>query len=123
MTDGRVTVELIENPITLDVSEENVIVSVTEQPVEVTIGFSGPQGPKGDKGDNGDVQIEDLSYVHTQNVASSSWSVTHGLGFIPNITVIDSAGSVVEGSYTYSEDGNTVTLSFSSPFSGKAYLS
>jgi hypothetical protein len=123
MTDGRVTVELIENPITLDVTEENVIVSVTEQPVEVTIGFSGPQGPKGDKGDNGDVQIEDLSYVHTQNVASSSWSVTHGLGFIPNITVIDSAGSVVEGSYTYSEDGNTVTLSFSSPFSGKAYLS
>jgi hypothetical protein len=123
MTDGRVTVELIENPITLNVSEENVIVSVTEQPVEVTIGFSGPQGPKGDKGDNGDVQIEDLSYVHTQNVASSSWSVTHGLGFIPNITVIDSAGSVVEGSYTYSGDGNTVTLSFSSPFSGKAYLS
>jgi len=123
MTDGRVTVELIENPITLNVSEENVIVSVTEQPVEVTIGFSGPQGPKGDKGDNGDVQVEDLSYVHTQNVASSSWSVTHGLGFIPNITVIDSAGSVVEGSYTYSEDGNTVTLSFSSPFSGKAYLS
>jgi hypothetical protein len=123
MTDGRVTVELIENPITLNVSEENVIVSVTEQPVEVTIGFSGPQGPKGDKGDNGDVQVEDLSYVHTQNVASSSWIVTHGLGFIPNITVIDSARSVVEGSYTYSEDGNTVTLSFSSPFSGKAYLS
>lgn len=123
MTDGRVTVELIENPITLNVSEENVIVSVTEQPVEVTIGFSGPQGPKGDKGDAGEVQFEDLSYVHTQNVASSSWSVTHGLGFIPNITVIDSAGSVVEGSYTYSEDGNTVTLSFSSPFSGKAYLS
>ena len=123
MAEGRVTVELIENPITLDVSEENVIVSVTEQPVEVTIGFSGPQGPKGDKGDAGEVQIEDLSYVHTQNVASSSWIITHGLGFIPNITVIDSARSVVEGSYTYSEDGNTVTLSFSSPFSGKAYLS
>jgi hypothetical protein len=123
MTDGRVTVELIENPITLDVTEENIIVSVVEQPVEVTIGFSGPQGPKGDKGDAGEVQFEDLSYVHTQNVASSSWSVTHGLGFIPNITVIDSAGSVVEGSYTYSEDGNTVTLTFSSPFSGKAYLS
>jgi hypothetical protein len=123
MTDGRVTVELIENPITLDVTEENIIVSVVEQPVEVTIGFAGPQGPKGDKGDAGEVQFEDLSYVHTQNVASSSWSVTHGLGFIPNITVIDSAGSVVEGSYTYSEDGNTVTLSFSSPFSGKAYLS
>jgi hypothetical protein len=123
MTDGRVTVELIENPITLDVTEENIIVSVVEQPVEVTIGFAGPQGPKGDKGDAGEVQFEDLSYVHTQNVASSSWSVTHGLGFIPNITVIDSAGSVVEGSYTYSEDGNTVTLTFSSPFSGKAYLS
>lgn len=123
MVDGRVTVEVIENPIVLDVNEENVLVSVTEQPVEVTIGFAGPQGPKGDQGDPGEVQFEDLSYVHTQNAPSSSWSVTHGLGFIPNVTVIDSAGSVVEGSYSYSEDGNTVTLSFSSPFSGKAYLS
>lgn len=123
MADGRVTVEVIENPVILDVNQDNVIVTVDESPVEVTIGFAGPQGPKGDKGDAGEVQYEELSYVHTQGVASGSWVINHGLPFIPNITVIDSAGSVVEGSYSYSEDGNTVTLTFSSPFSGKAYLS
>jgi len=44
------------------------------------------------------------------------------LGFIPNITVVDSGGTVVEGSYNY-PNANTVVLTFSSAFSGKAYLS
>ncbi len=122
MVDGRVTVEVIENPIVLDVNEENVVVSVIEQPVEVTIGFAGPQGPKGDQGDPGEVQFEDLSYVHVQNAATETWNIVHGLNFIPNITVVDSGGTVVEGSYNY-PNANTVVLSFSSAFSGKAYLS
>jgi hypothetical protein len=64
-----------------------------------------------------------LGYVHTQNSPSDVWNITHGLGFIPNITVVDSAGTVVEGSYSYSGDGNTVVLTFIGSFSGKAYLS
>ncbi len=123
MADGRVTVEVIENPVTLDVNQDNVTVTVDESPVEVTIGFAGPQGPKGDKGDAGEVQYEELSYVHVQSVASDTWVISHGLPFIPNITVIDSARNVVEGSYAYSEDGSTVTLTFAGAFSGKAYLS
>jgi hypothetical protein len=50
---------------------------------------------------------------------SSTW-VIEGLGYIPNIIVIDSANSVVEpGSIDYA--GTTVTLEFSAPFSGTAY--
>lgn len=64
----------------------------------------------------------ELGYVHTQNSASNIWTITHGLGFIPNITVVDSGGSVVEGSYNY-PNSNTVILTFNGSFSGKAYLS
>ena len=57
-----------------------------------------------------------------KTVASDTWTITHGLQFIPNITVVDSAGTVVEGSYTY-PDEDIVVANFSGAFSGKAYLS
>ena len=116
---AKVTVEVIENPVTVSVEDNNVEVSVVEQVVNLELGTSGPQGPKGDPGE---VRYEDLSYVHNQNIASDTWTIVHNLQFIPGITVIDSAGSVVEGSYTYL-DNNTVIASFSGAFSGKAYLS
>jgi hypothetical protein len=102
-----VTVQIIENT-------SNVIVN--EEEIDIIIGETGPQGP------SGQVDPSLIAYAHTQNVASDTWSITHGLGFIPNITVVDSGGTVVEGSYNY-PNANTVVLTFSSPFSGKAYLS
>jgi hypothetical protein len=68
------------------------------------------------------VGSQELGYVHIQEVASASWSITHGLGFTPNITVVDTAGTVVEGSYNY-PNSNTVVLTFVGAFSGRAYLS
>jgi hypothetical protein len=91
-------------------------VYVNEEVVTVTISETGPQGP------SGTVSPTQLGYAHTQNVASQTWNIVHGLNFTPNITVVDSGGTVVEGSYNY-PDANTVVLSFSSAFSGKAYLS
>ena len=63
-----------------------------------------------------------VSYVHTEGTANSSWVITHNLGFYPNITVKDSAGSVVEGEIVY-DSANQVTLNFQAAFSGAAYLS
>jgi hypothetical protein len=60
--------------------------------------------------------------VHTQVSAASTWTVTHNLGGYPNVTVVDSAGTRVEGDTRYI-DQNTVQLSFSAPFSGQAVLS
>jgi hypothetical protein len=107
---GRVVIEVVENINSVTVSDEN--------PTVVEVGFSGPQGPQGDPG----IGVNDISYVHDQSIASDEWIIEHGLQFIPNITVVDSAGTVVEGSYDY-PDANTVVLGFSHPFSGKAYLS
>jgi hypothetical protein len=92
---------------------------VQDETVLVEIGVAGPQGAQGIPGE---VLFSDLSYVHTQSVPSETWTINHNLGFIPNITVVDSAGSVVEGSYNY-PNSSTVELTFNGSFSGKAYLS
>ncbi len=104
------------NTVTVEIIENNSQVVLQEETVEIVIGETGPQGPAGT------LDSVLLGYTHIQNSASTTWSITHGLGFTPNITVVDSGGTVVEGSYNY-PDANTVVLSFSSSFSGKAYLS
>lgn len=109
-------VEIIENPVSVTVSASNVAVDVADQIVIVELGTTGPQGPAGT------VNAADLAYVYEQSTPSTSWTINHGLSFIPNITVVDSAGTVVEGSYDY-PNANSVILSFSNAFSGKAYLS
>jgi hypothetical protein len=65
---------------------------------------------------------ERVSFVFSQEVASSSWNITHNLGFYPNITVQDSANSIVEGEIVY-QSANAVQINFASSFSGTAYLS
>jgi hypothetical protein len=66
--------------------------------------------------------VSKVSYDHTQGVASNSWVINHNLGFKPNVTVVDSAGTIYEGEITYTNT-NSLTVSFSAAFSGKAYLS
>lgn len=74
----------------------------------------GPQGPQGDPGTG--------AAVFTQSTPSQNWIINHNLEFYPNITVVDSAGTAVEGSYTF-VNVNTIIATFTSEFSGKAYLS
>jgi hypothetical protein len=60
-------------------------------------------------------------HVHTQGSASTDWVITHTLGGKPSVTVVDSADTLVIGEVKY--DSNTqVTISFTSAFSGFAYL-
>ena len=62
------------------------------------------------------------TYVHTQNSPATTWTVTHDLDYYPNVTVSDSAGTILEGQIEY-PSVNTIVLTFSAAFSGKAYLS
>lgn len=119
------TIEIIENPTEIVLDNTNLEILVSEEIVTVELATSGPQGATGAiglSGANGETLYSDLSYVHTQNSASATWTITHNLHFIPNITVVDSGGTVVEGSYNY-PNSNIVVLTFSAAFSGKAYLS
>jgi len=87
-------------------------------------GATGTQGVQGIAGAVGSVQgiVGLVSYEFTQGTASSSWIINHNLGFKPNVTVVDSAGTIYEGEITYTNT-NSLTVTFSAAFSGKAYLS
>lgn len=81
-------------------------------------GATGPTGPTGPQGE----PSGPVFYEHTQYVASDTWTIIHNLGYPPNVTVSDSAGTIVEGDLQY-VDGTSVIIHFSAEFSGSAYLS
>ena len=148
MAELKVEIDQIVNNVTID--EENVVIELgtsgpqggrgtgilngTTAPNN-TIGIVGDfflnttnmnlYGPKTESGWGSPTDLvgsQELGYVHIQSVPASVWNITHGLGFTPNITVVDTAGTVVEGSYNY-PNSSTVVLTFIGAFSGRAYLS
>lgn len=101
------------------VSGHELDVTITRNaPIGVTVDRSlrGPMGPMGPMG-----PVGDLNYTHAQGPAASEWLITHSLGKYPSVTVIDSAGSQVEGEIEYI-DTNNLRLIFSAAFTGNAYL-
>lgn len=85
-------------------------------------GVPGPQGDPGPQGNPGPPGPAGGTYTHTQGTAAAVWSITHNLGFFPNVTVLDSAGTEVEGDVAY-VDANNLTVTFTAAFGGVAYLS
>lgn len=99
---GKAIIEITENPVTVGIIDKKVVVE---------LGVTGPQAAQ-----------EPLGYVHHQSSASTTWVINHNLSFIPSVTIVDSSGNVVEGSYNY-PDVDNVIANFSSSFAGEAYLS
>lgn len=62
------------------------------------------------------------AYTHTQSLSAATWVVNHNLGFYPAVTVVDSGENVVIGDVTYTSV-NSLSISFTAAFGGKAYLS
>lgn len=60
-------------------------------------------------------------HVHSQATPSTAWVINHTLGGKPSVTVVDSADTYVIGEVTYNSTSQ-ITVSFTSPFSGYAYL-
>ena len=69
----------------------------------------------------GPAPIPDKNYVHVQGTPSAVWVVNHNLNKYCSVSVVDSAGTEVIGTIDYN-DLNTVTITFSAPFSGEAYF-
>jgi len=65
--------------------------------------------------------VQGVLYTFVQNAPATAWTINHNLNAYPSITVIDSAGTLVEGSYQYTS-ANQIVLTFAMPFSGTAYL-
>lgn len=62
------------------------------------------------------------AYHHVQGISSNTWDVEHNLGFYPNVTTMDSSGSIAEGEIEHLSKYRLRVI-FSAPFSGNAYLS
>ncbi len=107
LNDGMLEVVTLVNP-GVDVEVEAPETAV----IEVAVGIRGPAGEGGSS----------FRYVHVQDTPSDEWTISHNLNGFPNVTVVDSAGTVVNGARQYL-DANTVVLRFVGAFSGKAYLS
>jgi len=99
---------------------------VIEEEPEIVVEILPAQGPQGATGETGATGAQgepgnSFTYVHTQSVPSTEWTINHNLGKNPSVTIVDSAETVVRGSVVYI-DTNTLVVSFSAGFAGKAYL-
>ena len=150
VVENPITIVSAEQNVDISVNEETVVIALGTSGPQGPRGasvLSGNGAPSSSFGDIGDHYIDkltkelygpktssgwgtpvdlvtnqELGYVHVQSTPGTTWTINHNLGFIPNITVVDSAGTVIEGSYNY-PNNTTVVLTFSSQFSGKAFLS
>ena len=90
------------------------------QGIQGTQGLLGIQGTQGIQGPVGATQ--EIAYIHMQGTSSDTWTITHNLNFYPNVTTMDSGGSIVEGEIEHLSR-NTLRVTFLAAFSGDAYLS
>lgn len=138
-----IDVEVVTNTTDTLVEPKVFEVSVVEEVTEISIASVGTQGPqgeqgiqgiqgiqgpqgiqgiKGDKGDKGDQGTSGGGITFEQQVSSSVWTITHNLGYIPAITVQNYYNTELEGSVQHL-NVNSLTITFSEPVSGYAYLS
>jgi len=84
-------------------------------PVALIQSSTGPAGPAGPAGPPGQ------SFIYTQSTLASVWTINHNLGVYPAVNVVDSGGTEVIPDVLYNS-ANTVTLTFGTPTSGRAFL-
>lgn len=63
----------------------------------------------------------DKTFVYTQAAASNKWYIQHDLNKYPSVTVVDTGDNVIVGQVEYTDLDNCI-CTFTSAFSGKAYL-
>ena len=64
---------------------------------------------------------DDANFVFTQGIPSATWNITHNLGKFPSVSVVDNRLELMYGDVEYFNE-NSLTITFSAPFSGKAFL-
>ena len=83
-------------------------------------GAQGPQGPQGVPGTGSGGGAS--GYSHSQGTTSLTWSITHGLGYYPNVTTFDSTSQEIEGDVSH-QCVTQCTIRFQYAISGTAVLS
>lgn len=99
-----------------DATTSVLIPTVEGALITLTGSLPGPPGATGPAGPPG----SGTRYEHVQASPAGSWPVNHGLGYLPNITVFDLAGSVVLADVT--ANVLTATVVHATPAAGVAVL-
>jgi hypothetical protein len=68
--------------------------------------------------------VNHVKYVHNQTTVSNDWTITHNLGYFPNVTILDndSPPRIVEADIRYLNT-SSVRIIMNTSMSGTAYLS
>lgn len=126
----------MSNKNSISIYKTDNVSEIVVEPNEIVVSSTGVQGPKGDVGSQGPlgpqgpqgpqgppgVGVEVLSYTFEQQISSSSWTINHNLGYRPATTVQDYGKITIEGEVNH-VSVNSLTITFSAPVSGYAYLS
>lgn len=91
------------------------VINVINETPTITVSTPGPQGPAGQ------FTSSDIFYTHIQATAASVWTINHNLNGYPTAVVLDSAGTMCEGTFSY-PTVNQMIITFSSAFTGTAYI-
>ena len=70
--------------------------------------------------DNGIISLK-VKYIYETEVEKTTWRIEHNLNDYPSVTVVDSAGSVLECSVKY-DSPNVCIVEMNLPCTGRAYL-
>lgn len=97
------------------VTNENKTQLLVNKPTAILVAVA-KQGPPG-----APASALDSHYTHTQLAAASTWNIVHNLGKYPSVTIVDSGNNQVIGDVQFI-DINTLTITFTSAFGGKAYI-
>lgn len=116
---SNVSVTTSKIPVTITADSTPVTVSVQDTDV-VTVAALGPQGPPGPPGPQGPPGTTGLTY--NQTTSSTVWSISHNLGFYPNVQSFDTVGVEIHGTIEHVSE-NLVHIYHGAPEQGVAYLS
>lgn len=97
-------------------NESALAVSTTEVSVSGVISATG-----GNSNQWNAAAAKAAGYTHTQLSPEATWDVTHNLGKRASVSVVDSGENIVIGEVQYLDD-NSVRITFSAAFAGKAYF-
>jgi len=91
---------------------------------EITLTTNNTSGPATLNETTGVLNIPnytDANFIFNQENPSDSWLINHNLNKFPSVSVVDTAGTQIFTIANYINT-NSLTLTFSAPFAGKAYL-
>lgn len=101
------------------VTVPDVVITLIDNPTVLVLqanGGTGPVGPQGPPGTPGGFR-----FIYTQVSPAATWIITHGIGSLVNVTLLNSAGAVVDADIIETSL-NVTTVMFSTPQTGTAII-